>query len=93
MKVIHCWPKEWIEAAQKTGFAIYKGDGRFEFISDKMRDLLQEFAELIAKSEAKAFRNEIEPYLIAASDGSMSRNNSEQLADELLEWIRSRCEY
>lgn len=32
--------------------------------------------------------SEIEQYLHAASDGSMSRNNSEQLASELLDRIR-----
>jgi Holliday junction resolvasome RuvABC ATP-dependent DNA helicase subunit len=41
--------------------------------------------------ERETWRNEIEPYLIAAADGSMSRNNSEQLAAELLEWIKRRA--
>ena len=40
--------------------------------------------------EREAWSSEIRPYLIAASDSSMSRNNSEQLADELLEWIDGR---
>lgn len=31
--------------------------------------------------------NGVEQYLIAAADGSMSRNNSEQLASELLQQI------
>ena len=34
--------------------------------------------------------SEVEAYLIAASDGSMSRNNSEALAGELLIAIRAR---
>jgi len=35
--------------------------------------------------EAANLLEEIKGYLISASDGSMSRNNSEQLASELLE--------
>ena len=38
----------------------------------------QEAADLLA---------EIRGYLVASSDGSMSRNNSEQIASELLEQI------
>lgn len=30
---------------------------------------------------------EVKPYLVAAEDGSMSRNNSEALAGELLEML------
>jgi hypothetical protein len=32
-----------------------------------------------------AFLQEIRGYLVASADGSMSRNNSEQLASELLD--------
>ena len=35
----------------------------------------------------KKMLDEIHEYLIAAADGSMSRNNSEQLASELLEQL------
>lgn len=37
--------------------------------------------------EAATLLQEIRAYLVAAADGSMSRNNSEQLADELLRQI------
>lgn len=37
--------------------------------------------------EAAALFEEVRAYLVAAADGSMSRNNSEQLAAELLELI------
>lgn len=35
--------------------------------------------------DCSSLRDEIRCYLVAAADGSMSRNNSEQLASELLE--------
>jgi hypothetical protein len=37
--------------------------------------------------EAAALLQEIRGYLVAAADGSMSRNNSELLASELLQQI------
>jgi hypothetical protein len=37
--------------------------------------------------EAAALLQEIRGYLVAAADGSMSRNNSAQLASELLQQI------
>lgn len=37
--------------------------------------------------EAAMLLQEIRGYLVAAADGSMSRNNSEQLASELLQQI------
>jgi len=40
----------------------------------------------VAKEAADLLR-EVHGYLTAAADGSMSRNNSEQLASELLEAI------
>jgi hypothetical protein len=53
-QVKHCWPKPWIEAAMQAGFAHYKGNGEWEFISDHMRDMLAKFAELVAQDAAKA---------------------------------------
>lgn len=45
-------------------------------------------AHLIAAApELYETLEEIKPYLIAASESSMSRNNSENLADELLELV------
>ncbi len=49
MKVYRCWPTKWLEAAQKVGFAIYKGDGEFEFINDLFRDKLEQFAMSITE--------------------------------------------
>jgi hypothetical protein len=54
--VRHCWPQPWIEAAMRAGFAHYKGDGEWVFISDKMRDMLAEFANAIAEHTEKAQR-------------------------------------
>lgn len=49
--------------------------------------------DIVAAYEAgvaaeRARWNDVEPYLVAAADGSMSRNNSETLATDLLEQIR-----
>jgi hypothetical protein len=57
-----------------------------------MNDLekkLEAFAKLVAAKEREKW-SEVEAYLIAASEGSMSRNNSEALANELLTAIRAR---
>jgi hypothetical protein len=51
-------------------------------------DILR-FAALIVAKERENW-SEVEAYLIAASEGSMSRNNSEALANELLTAIRER---
>lgn len=48
---MHCWPLHWLEAATKAGFATYKGDGRYEFESDKMRNMLEVFASAILDAE------------------------------------------
>ena len=55
------------------------------------KDAEDDREELIAAAvaaERERWRAEIEPFLTAAADGSMSRNNSEALAEELLEWMR-----
>lgn len=49
----------------------------------------EEFAALVAAKEREKW-SEVKAYLIAASEGSMSRNNSEALAGELLIAIRAR---
>ena len=49
--------------------------------------MLARFAALVQAAE-RARWAEVEPYLIAAADGSMSRNNSQNLAAELLAAIR-----
>ena len=51
----------------------------------KERHLLR-FAALVAAKERERW-SEVEQYLVAAAAGSMSRNNSEQIASELLEQI------
>ena len=52
-------------------------------------EALEIFAKLVAAKEREKW-SEVEAYLIAASEGSMSRNNSEALAGELLTAIRAR---
>jgi hypothetical protein len=50
-----CWPKHWLEAAMKAGFAHYQGDsGAFVFLNDKMRDMLAVFAKEIERAAAMA---------------------------------------
>lgn len=46
-------------------------------------------AQAVAKERARW--DGVEQYLTAAADGSMSRNNSEALAAELLEQIRGKA--
>ncbi len=52
-------------------------------------DALEAFAKLVAAKEREKW-SEVEAYLVAASEGTMSRNNSESLASELLTDIRAR---
>lgn len=47
---------------------------------------LERFAELVRADERERWID-VKNYLIAARDGSMSRNNSETLAGELLEQL------
>jgi hypothetical protein len=54
-------------------------------------EALEIFAKLVAVKEREKWSG-VEAYLIAASEGSMSRNNSEALANELLTAIRARGE-
>ena len=61
-------------------------EGRHSY-SDVERALAAAFAAGAA-TEHKRWHAEIEPFLVAAADGSMSRNNSEALVGELLEWVR-----
>jgi len=51
--------------------------------------IIEAFTKLVAAKEREKW-SEVEAYLIAASEGSMSRNNSEALAGELLIAIRAR---
>lgn len=52
-------------------------------------EALEIFAKLVAAKEREKWSG-VEAYLIAASEGTMSRNNSEALAGELLTAIRAR---
>jgi hypothetical protein len=52
---------------------------------DEWLDTEEEAIE--AWNEEPALLQDIRGYLVAAADGSMSRNNSEQLASELLQQI------
>jgi hypothetical protein len=75
---------EIIEMAQEC-----KLIGMRPFIDGIYTEALIEFAKLVAAKEREKW-SEVEAYLIAASEGSMSRNNSEALAGELLIAIRAR---
>lgn len=47
-----CWPKEWLEAALRSGLAEQTGEGRYRIIGgDEMRDKLQAFASAITDDE------------------------------------------
>jgi hypothetical protein len=50
----------------------------------RLRDLANEHI-----AELEAVIDEVKTYLVAASGGSMSRNNSESLADEMLDNIKA----
>lgn len=50
--------------------------------------MLLEEIRIAANIEKSNLLNQVEEYLTAASGGSMSRNNSEQLAAELLEKLK-----
>jgi hypothetical protein len=52
-------------------------------------DAFETFYKLVAAKEREKW-SEVETYLVAASEGTMSRNNSESLASELLTAIRAR---
>ena len=46
-----CWPTPWLEAAMRAGFATYRGEDGWEFINDKMRDMLADFAATVQAAE------------------------------------------
>ena len=75
---------EIIEMAQECNLI-----GMRPFIDGIYTEALIEFAKLVAAKEREKWSG-VEVYLIAASEGSMSRNNSEALAGELLIAIRAR---
>ena len=55
-KVMHCWPKHWLQAAVKAGLAHQPvRDGAYYFRSIEgqyMRQKLEEFAESILNTQA-----------------------------------------
>ena len=51
-KIFHCWPTVWLEAAQNAGFATFDGTA-WIFLSDAMREKLEQFAVEITKSIEK----------------------------------------
>jgi hypothetical protein len=67
-----------IEMAKEAGFQVDQGA--------LLRIYLENFAELVRADERERWED-VKNYLIAARDGSMSRNNSETLAGELLEQL------
>jgi hypothetical protein len=52
-EIMHCWPKEWIEASVSSGLAIDKGNGRYEFGSNELRDKMAKFAQLVIEATVK----------------------------------------
>ena len=60
-----------------------------QFWPKNFTGLMGVFERFAALAEAKERErwSEVERYLVAAAAGSMSRNNSEQIASELLEQI------
>lgn len=67
-----------IEMAKEAGFQVDQGA--------LLRIYLEHFAELVRADERERWED-VKNYLIAARDGSMSRNNSETLAGELLKQL------
>lgn len=67
-----------IEMAKEAGFQVDQGA--------LLRIYLEHFAELVRADERERWED-VKNYLIASRDGSMSRNNSEALAAELLEQL------
>ena len=52
-EIMHCWPREWIEASVSSGLAIDKGNGRYEVGSNELRDKLAKFAQLVIEATVK----------------------------------------
>lgn len=52
-EIMHCWPKEWVDAAVQSGLANNDGDGRYTFGSNELRDKMAKFAELIIEAVVK----------------------------------------
>ena len=52
-EIMHCWPREWIEASVSSGLAIDKGNGRYEFGSNELRDKMAKFAQLVIEAAVK----------------------------------------
>jgi hypothetical protein len=78
---------EIIELARQAGFDCY---GKHITWDDVIcTDEIKAYTKLVAAKEREKW-SEVKAYLIAASEGSMSRNNSEALAGELLIAIRAR---
>ena len=78
---------EILAMARQAGFDVY---GKTITWDDVIcTDEIKAFAKLVAAKEREQW-HEVEMYLIAASEGSMSANNSQNLASELLVAIRAR---
>lgn len=58
---------------------------------DDIVDAIKLVADIATAKEREKW-SEVKEYLIASRDGSMSRNNSEALASELLDAIQARGE-
>lgn len=61
--VMRCWPKEWLEAAVKAGFAVESKDGEYTFSGVREREMLEVFAgELFANPVIEQERKDAERY-------------------------------
>jgi len=58
---------------------------RYHAVIDYIDNYISGLSQHYSANKWQSVIQEIKEYLIAASDGSMSRNNSEQLAAELLD--------
>ena len=64
------------------------GEGGGDVLFECWGNAVRAYAAEQVAAERERWRAEIEPFLVAAADGSMSRNNSEALAGEMLVWVR-----
>lgn len=77
------------ELARQAGIHITASDRVYGVaLSGLMKDDLERFAALVL-AQALARYSGVKEYLTAAADGSMSSNNSENLAAELLAQIEA----
>ena len=80
--VKQCWPTQWLEAAMRAGFATYRGEDGWEFISDKMRDMLADFAATVQAAERERWTAPVQA-LLTAHDAGLARVGEQMRAHGL----------